>query len=691
MVSTKYIDLAALRQFALHFKGGGVAHRVTQWRTVTTDREILQIMASGLTLRLENTPKQLTHVQHPVSRKIAPVIKAEIQTLIEKQVIATTEKEDNDFFSPIFLRTNKDNSQRMILNLRSLNDNVDTAHFKMESIKNVLNMVTPNCYLASVDLKHAFYTIPVAPSHQKYLKFTWEDKIYQFLVMPNGYSDAMRLFTKILKPPFAVLREQGYLSVIYVDDTLLCGETQDECLENIKQTVALLQYLGFTIHPEKSVLLPTQIIEFLGFIIDTTHMTISLTSRKRQNIIQQCRLLLQTPTATVRQVAQMVGKMVATKEAIPLAPVYYRGLENAKIKALHTNRGNFEGHMSITPSLRDDLSWWITNIGHMHRDIIPWPIQKTLHTDASKQGWGAYDGITHTKGHWLQSEWEESNINVMELLAAKLAIFTLCQQDRHTHIRLMIDNTTAVAYINHMGGSKSLLCNNITKELWQWAESKNNWLSAAHIPGVQNIIADHESRHFNDSSEWSLSPDTFQRICNTFGTPDIDLFANRLNHKCPTYVSWHPDPTSIATDAFSIPWSHNLIYCFPPFSLIWKTLEKIRREKRQAIVILPKWPTQSWFPYALKLLMATPRVFSSAKKNLMLPHDSTQTHPMYPKMRMMAVLLSGEQFKQRTFLLKHKKYSWPHGGLAHRDGIARRLRNGNTFVVRNRLIHCKAL
>ena len=93
------------------------------------------------------------------------------------------------------------------------------------------------------------------------------------------------------------------------------------------------------------------------------------------------------------------------------------------------------------------------------------------------------------------------------------------------------------------------------------------------------------------------------------------------------------------------------------FVRLVREVEKIRREKRQAIVILPKWPTQSWFPYALKLLMATPRVLSSAKKNLMLPHDSTKTHPMYPKMRMMAVLLSGEQFKQGTFLLKHKKYS----------------------------------
>ena len=226
-VSNTYVNLTDLRTLANTYKGGGVAHKIAQWTEITDDREILNVIASGLPLRLENTPAQRQHIQHPISRKIRPIIEGEIQKLLDKEVIALTEREEGDFFSPIFLRTNKNDSQRMILNLRSLNDHIDTTHFKMESIKNVLNMVTQNCFLASVDLKHAFYTIPIAKPHQKYLKFTWAQTMYQFLVMPNGYSDAMRLFTKMLKPPFAKLREQGYLSVLYVDDTLLYGETQD--------------------------------------------------------------------------------------------------------------------------------------------------------------------------------------------------------------------------------------------------------------------------------------------------------------------------------------------------------------------------------------------------------------------------------------------------------------------------------
>ena len=66
--------------------------------------------------------------------------------------------------------------------------------------------------------------------------------------MPNGYSDAMRVFTKMLKPPFATLRKHGFISVIFVDDSYLQGSTRDECVENVHKTVSLLGSLGFTIH-----------------------------------------------------------------------------------------------------------------------------------------------------------------------------------------------------------------------------------------------------------------------------------------------------------------------------------------------------------------------------------------------------------------------------------------------------------
>ena len=102
--------------------------------------------------------------------------------------------------------------------------------------------------------------------------------------MPNGYSDAMQIFTKILKPVFGHLRNQGHISVIFVDDSYLQGDTKHECMSNINAIIDLLSSLGVFIHTGKSVLIPIEKIEFLGFLIDSKNMKILLTNKKAEHL-----------------------------------------------------------------------------------------------------------------------------------------------------------------------------------------------------------------------------------------------------------------------------------------------------------------------------------------------------------------------------------------------------------------------
>ena len=75
----------------------------------------------------------------------------------------------------------------------------------MESIKQVIDIVRPNVYMASIDLKDAFYSIPIHLEHQKYVKFVVLSKIYQYTCMPNDYGPAMCIFTKVSKVLFSHL------------------------------------------------------------------------------------------------------------------------------------------------------------------------------------------------------------------------------------------------------------------------------------------------------------------------------------------------------------------------------------------------------------------------------------------------------------------------------------------------------
>ena len=88
-----------------------------------------------------------------------------------------------------------------------------------------------------------------------------------------------------------------------------------------------------------------------------------------------------------------------------------------------------------------------------------------------------------------------------------------------------------------------------------------------------------------------------------WGTPELDLFASRLNCQVNVYVSWKPDLSAVAIDAFSIPWSAILCYMFPPISLLGQVLRKVVEEKAEAISIALLWTTQYWFSILLSLLI----------------------------------------------------------------------------------------
>ena len=130
------------------------------------------------------------------------MINSEIQKLLDKGATVQCDRESNDFASTVFTREKKNDSSRTILNLKHLNEFVNYRHFEMESLTDVLTAIKKDVKMAPV-LKDAFFTIPAHISHQKYFKFEWFQNFHKFLgSMPNGYSDAMRIFTKILKPVY---------------------------------------------------------------------------------------------------------------------------------------------------------------------------------------------------------------------------------------------------------------------------------------------------------------------------------------------------------------------------------------------------------------------------------------------------------------------------------------------------------
>ena len=165
---------------------GKLKHYFQKWKELTSDKEILQTVM-GLKLEFLGDPPVKNNSYIPqFSKEDEPAIDLEIQKLLAKGVIAKCEHESGEYISAIFVRQKPDGSCRLILNLKNLNEVMPCIDFKMETIQSVLSLITPGCYLASLDLKDAYYSVPIHPDHTKVLKFIWKNQLYKFLVLPNG-------------------------------------------------------------------------------------------------------------------------------------------------------------------------------------------------------------------------------------------------------------------------------------------------------------------------------------------------------------------------------------------------------------------------------------------------------------------------------------------------------------------------
>ena len=191
------------------------------------------------------------------------------------------------------------------------------VHFKMETSA-VLNLITSGCYLASIDLKDAYNSVPIHSDYIKYLKFFWIGQLYKFLVLPNGLCSEPRKFTKLIKPPNSILRMEGHIIAIYIDDLINVGHTCDEYYKNIDSYINLLQHLGFKIHPTKSVLEPKQTLAFLEFSINSVNMTVKSTNEKKHSLHEACNDLLFHKTRSIRRVAQEIGMIVSSLPGVKI-------------------------------------------------------------------------------------------------------------------------------------------------------------------------------------------------------------------------------------------------------------------------------------------------------------------------------------------------------------------------------------
>ena len=150
--------------------------------------------------------------------------------------------------------------------------------------------------MTKVDLKDAYFMVPIATNQRRLLCFQWQETTYQFNCLPFGLSSAPWVFTKITRPIVTILRTMGLRMIIYIDDVLIMAESEAMAREHTAALIFLLENLGFTINYPKCLLEPTQVIEFLGFTVSSVTMEIKMPGEKIKQIRLEAKKLQQADT-----------------------------------------------------------------------------------------------------------------------------------------------------------------------------------------------------------------------------------------------------------------------------------------------------------------------------------------------------------------------------------------------------------
>ena len=604
--------------------GGCLQRHWTEWLGIGAGEWVVKTLRYGYVLPfLRDPPLSGFPVAFPsyglgTERHIA--LGQAVSELLAKGAVEPVVDCWTGFYARLFLVPKATGGWRPIVDLSVLNRFLSVTHFRMETVSSILESMTADEWMVSVDLQDAYFQVPIHPRSRKFLRFVWQGQVFQFRVLCFGLATAPQVFTKVMAPVSAWAHRLGIPLRRYLDDWLISASDAPSCVENSKAVLHLCSRLGIQVNLDKSDLLPRQVKQFLGMVLDSRRALVFPSPdrvHRFQGVAQQF-LVLKAPPASLWR--SLLGHLASLIRVVPGGRIRVRSLQWCLRRSWKAASDPDWWRVAPTSQCLADLAWWMTpeNLLQGAPFTVP-PPDQTLFTDASRRGWGAHLGASLASGMWSPQE-QELHINHLELLAVFRALQFFRQDLMHSVVSIMSDNSTVVAHLRKAGGTRSESLSVLAGEVLRWCEGLSISLRPMFIPGRHNAIADVLSRECV-GTEWSLHPVVCRFLFQVWGPPQVDLFATALNHRLPLYVSPLPDPKAWRRDAFSFLWEGLDLYAFPPFALLRSVLVRVRDSRCVRVTLVaPLWPQADWFPLLLDLLVDLPRTLPCWRSLLRQPH-----------------------------------------------------------------------
>ena len=628
--------------------GGRLRFFHTQWKQIGAPKSVMRWLRRGYPLpfaKIQGQAPEITLMSRSPAGLIANyargsekqcALTVKIEELLAKNAIQEMPPGEKGFFNRVFLRAKRSGGWRLILDVSELNKHLVCPTFKMDTTKVVRQAVQAGQWATSIDFSDAYHHVPMRRAHWKYLCFEVDGRIFWYCSLPFGLSTAPRIFTEVLKALKEWARRLLMLLFQYIDDWLNVASSFQKAWRLTRLFVHKCLDLGLLINLEKSELIPTQRILFLGRIFDFTQGKVFISPDSLKSIaskIARTSLFARPPLWLAES---LLGVLSSAEKAVPWGRLNLRDLQRCVNQALKRGRTSYRT-VTMTALAWKNLSWWsqIRNLSPGQPFVTP-PPSVQVQSDASTTGWGFIVNSQTFQGRRSVRE-RKLHINLLELRVIAIVCRLCPDLIRGKTVRFLLDNSTAVAYLNKQGGTRSQHMLNETRRVFSALINLNVTPVACHIAGALNVLADLASRQGQViSTEWRLSDAVFRWIggASPWGQPQVELFANCNNRHLKRYLSPCPDELSIGVDALVAPWPNQILYAFPPAVILDKVVARLLTEKSRRVLLVAPWlPNAPWFPSLLRLAISEPCPLPTPRDMLRQPHW-LHFHPTPETMRL---------------------------------------------------------
>ena len=196
--------------------GGRLSNFVEGWKRIKNDPYVLSIVAKGYRLRFTSPPllrQTPWEIRSPQGPEEILGMREQIKLMLQKNTITEVSLNSPGFYSNVFLVQKASGGWRPVKDLKNLHAHIHAPHFCMFTTNSVLSSVRKGDYAFKIDLQDVYFHVPIHPSSRKYLRFAFENKVYQFQVLPFGLNTAPQVFTQLGHTVTGYLHRQG-ISVI---------------------------------------------------------------------------------------------------------------------------------------------------------------------------------------------------------------------------------------------------------------------------------------------------------------------------------------------------------------------------------------------------------------------------------------------------------------------------------------------